>query len=82
MRERACHRGNQPGGDDLRVIAAAPAGDDGLADIPFVPAKAGTQSNQLQIYKLTLDSRLRGNERSMSASVSPVRPRERGTQVS
>jgi hypothetical protein len=33
--------------------------------IPLVPAKAGTQGDMLGPAYLALDSRLRGNERSM-----------------
>jgi len=40
--------------------------DGAISNIPLVPAKAGTQSPIASPYQVALDSRLRGNERSVS----------------
>jgi len=48
------------------------AGESGVSPPPLVPAKAGTQSPE----KKELDSRLRGNERSATATPAPAKQME------
>jgi pyruvate/2-oxoglutarate dehydrogenase complex dihydrolipoamide acyltransferase (E2) component len=51
-------------------------GEQASAPPPFVPAKAGTQSQAIKSQRKELDSRLRGNERSLAAASSTARQME------
>jgi len=51
--------------DHVKMIRARRVSEHGKASRPLVPAKAGTQRNNAGARKLSLASRLRGNERSL-----------------
>jgi hypothetical protein len=59
-----------PAADAAKAICGAPdrqGSEERVRNLPFVPAKAGTQGNLFR-----LDSRLRGNERIIAFSPSCV----------